>query len=60
MSVNDTRALFSQHVDVIISVGGWADTAGFSEGAATAATRELWAENVADMLEELGADGVGK
>lgn len=60
ISINETRALFPQPVDILISLGGWGDTAGLSAGAATAESRKLYAQNVADMLEELGADGCGE
>ncbi len=42
----------------MIALGGWGDTAGFSAGAATETSRALYANNVANMLDTMGFDGV--
>jgi len=56
-SVSDVKAKFSSRTKVLISVGGWGDD-GFSAAMANATSRALFAENVATMLKETGADGV--
>lgn len=56
--VSTMRARFENGTKVMIAIGGWGDTAGFSEGAATEASRTLYAKNVAIMLDNLGYDGV--
>jgi GH18 family chitinase len=53
------KAKFGDNTKVLIAVGGWGD-AGFSVAAANATTRELFASNVATMLNATDADGLGK
>jgi len=53
------RSRFSNGTKVMIAIGGWGDTAGFSAGAKDDASRTLYAKNVAAMLNSVGADGVG-
>jgi len=52
------RPKFAHDTKILISVGGWGDTAAFSHAARTAANRELFAMNVAKMVETTGADDV--
>lgn len=54
------RKRFSSDTKLMIAIGGWGDTAGFSEGAKDDASRERYAKNVAAMLDSNGFDGVGK
>ena len=54
------RKRFSPDTKLMIAIGGWGDTSGFSEGAKDDASRERYAKNVASMLESNGFDGVGK
>ncbi|CAG8974524.1 hypothetical protein HYALB_00005794 [Hymenoscyphus albidus] len=56
--VETMRARFDPGTKVSIAIGGWGDTAGFSEGAKTEESRATYAANVADMLNSLGFDGV--
>ncbi|KAM5349385.1 hypothetical protein ACJ41O_005890 [Fusarium nematophilum] len=56
--VKDVRAMFDDGVQVCLAIGGWADTAGFGEGAKTTASREKFAKNVANTLDRLGYDCV--
>lgn len=56
-TVQQTRAQFREGVKVLIAIGGWGDTEGFSIGAENATTRTQWATNVAAMVEDTGADG---
>lgn len=54
------RKRFSSGTKLMVAIGGWGDTAGFSEGAKDAASRTRYAKNVASMLDANGFDGVGK
>lgn len=58
-SVSDIRLLFDEGVKVCLAIGGWADTAGFSEGSRTSESRQAYAKNVADAIDGLGFDCVG-
>lgn len=58
MNLADVRAMFEPKTKVCMAIGGWGDTAGFSTGAATDASRKLFARNVASTLERLGYDCV--
>jgi chitinase len=57
--VDTMRKRFSPDTKVMIAIGGWGDTAGFSEGAKSDKSRERFAKNVASMLDDNGFDGVG-
>ncbi|KXJ86867.1 glycoside hydrolase superfamily [Microdochium bolleyi] len=57
-TVETTRTQFRDGVAVLIAIGGWGDTAGFSTAALTEESRKRWAANVAAMVEDTGADGV--
>ncbi|KAK4229236.1 endochitinase 1 [Podospora fimiseda] len=57
-TVKEVRALFPKQTKVLIAIGGWGDTLGFSVAALTEETRQIFAENVASMLRITGADGV--
>ncbi|KAJ5668320.1 uncharacterized protein N7477_006890 [Penicillium maclennaniae] len=56
--VETMRKRFSPDTKVMIAIGGWGDTAGFSKGAKDDASRERFAKNVASMLDANGFDGV--
>ncbi|KAI5468033.1 glycoside hydrolase superfamily [Mariannaea sp. PMI_226] len=56
--LEEIRSMFDDGVKVCMAIGGWGDTAGFSAGATTAASRKSYAKNVADTLERLGYDCV--
>lgn len=56
--VADIRKRLAPNATVLIAIGGWGDTAGFSKGAANADSRDEYARNVADMLYKHGFDGV--
>lgn len=51
------RAQFAPDTKVMIAIGGWGDTKGFSEAARTEEGRKNWAGNVAEMVRAMGADG---
>lgn len=57
-TVDEARAKFPEETKVIVAIGGWGDTVGFSEAALNDETRKTFAENVARMVEATGADGV--
>lgn len=57
-SVSSMRSRFDNGTKVLIALGGWGDTAGFSAGAATESSRTNYAKNVASMVTSLGFDGV--
>lgn len=52
------RSKFDNGTKVLIAIGGWGDTAGFSVGSATEASRKLFAANVAALLDRFDFDGV--
>jgi chitinase len=54
------RALKKKHpkLRTLVSVGGWTDSAPFSDAAATRAAREKFARSCADFAHEHGFDGV--
>ncbi|KAL6237056.1 hypothetical protein BDW75DRAFT_249527 [Aspergillus navahoensis] len=56
--VSTFRNRFSPETKVMIAIGGWGDSAGFSAGAKDEASRERYAKNVAAMLDSTGFDGV--
>ncbi|RYP02831.1 hypothetical protein DL765_010676 [Monosporascus sp. GIB2] len=56
MAVNETRAQLAPGTNIMVAIGGWGDTAGFSLAAATEEGRQRWARNVATMLRDTGAD----
>ncbi|OAX83982.1 hypothetical protein ACJ72_01645 [Emergomyces africanus] len=57
-AVDKVRAQFAPGTKVMIAIGGWGDTKGFSEAARTEEGRKNWAVNVAAMVTAMGADGV--
>jgi GH18 family chitinase len=59
-SVEDVRAKFPKNkkVAVLIAIGGWGDTSGFSAACASQMGRRAFAENVRAMLDFTGADGI--
>ena len=56
-TVDSTRSKFSPDTAIMIAIGGWGDTEGFSNAAATATCRKQFARNVKAMVEYTGADG---
>ena len=56
-TVNSTRSKFPSGTTVMVSIGGWGDTAGFSRAAATESGRKLFAMNVKAMVDATEADG---
>ncbi|KAI1761471.1 carbohydrate-binding module family 18 protein [Hypoxylon sp. FL1150] len=58
MDPSIVRRMFDNGTKLCIAIGGWGDTAGFSQGAATEASRKLYAKNVRTMVDWYGFDGV--
>lgn len=56
-TVEKVRQGFAPGTKVMVAIGGWGDTQGFSEGAGTIEGRKLFAGNVGKMVEAVGADG---
>ncbi|KAJ5469710.1 hypothetical protein N7539_009328 [Penicillium diatomitis] len=57
-SVDTMRKRFGPNTKLMIAIGGWGDTAGFSDGAKDDASRKRFAKNVAAMLDANKFDGV--
>lgn len=56
--ISTVRSRFDENTKLMIAIGGWGDTAGFSEGAATNESRRLFAKNVVALCDKFGFDGV--
>ncbi|KAK1753436.1 endochitinase 1 [Echria macrotheca] len=57
-SINGVRSNFTDGTKILIAIGGWGDSIGFSVAALTGETRKTFAQNVARMVAATGADGV--
>lgn len=56
-TVESTRQAFSvSAAEILVAIGGWGDT-GFAVAAQDDASRKMFAQNVARMVEATGADG---
>ncbi|KAL4941633.1 hypothetical protein BDV06DRAFT_212481 [Aspergillus oleicola] len=56
--IETMRGRLSPDAKVMVAIGGWGDSAGFSEASKDEASRDRYAKNVAAMLESTGFDGV--
>jgi GH18 family chitinase len=56
-TVDEMRPRFAKGTKIMVAIGGWGDTGSFSKAAKTEESREVFAKNVARMVEETGADG---
>lgn len=56
-TVQAVRPKFAPGTAIMVAIGGWGDTEGFSQAAATESSRKLFARNVQAMVEFTGADG---
>lgn len=56
-TVEQVRPKFAKKTKIMIAIGGWGDTSGFSRAASTESNRKLFAQNVKAMVEHTGADG---
>lgn len=57
-TVSEVRPKFPVGTAIIVAIGGWGDTQGFSKAALTGESRKLFAENIRRMVEDTGADGM--
>ncbi|KAL4869878.1 hypothetical protein BDV12DRAFT_70385 [Aspergillus spectabilis] len=57
-TIDDVRRRFSTDTAIMVAIGGWGDTAGFSVAAETEQSRNVFARNVRAMIDYTGADGV--
>lgn len=57
-NLEEVRAKFLVDTNIMVAIGGWGDTIGFSVAALTDESRKTFAENVASMVRTTGADGV--
>jgi GH18 family chitinase len=60
MPLDQVRGLFDDDIEVCMAVGGWGDNAGFTAALATKQSRQTFATNLANELDRLGYDCVGK
>lgn len=58
--VSTMRKRFGPDTKVMLAIGGWGDTSGFSAGVKDNTSRALFAKNVAAVLDANGFDGVGE
>lgn len=56
-TVEAVRPQFANGTAIMVAIGGWSDTTGFCDAAATESSRKLFARNVKAMVEHTGADG---
>ncbi|PGH34206.1 chitinase [[Emmonsia] crescens] len=56
--ISEIRGRFTNGTKLLIAIGGWGDTKGFSEGVKDDVSRKKYAKNVADMVNKHGFDGV--
>ena len=56
-TVDEIRDKFPPGTKIMVAIGGWGDTIGFSVAALTDETRRTFADNVARMVKATGADG---
>lgn len=56
-TVDKVRSQFADGTAVMVAIGGWGDTEGFSAAAASESSRKLFAKNVKMMIDYTGADG---
>lgn len=55
--VSEIRSRFLPDTKIMVAIGGWGDTFGFSAAALDEQSRKAFAENVARMVFATGADG---
>jgi len=46
------------HLKTLLSIGGWTDSANFSDAALTVASRERFARSCVEMMQQYGFDGI--
>ena len=58
LPVDSIKPQFPEGTKILVAIGGWGDTLGFSLAAVDEASRKAFAENVARMVMSTGADGI--
>jgi len=58
--VGQLRAQFPPETKIMVAIGGWGDTFGFSAAALDEQTRQDFAENVGRMVTATGVDGMAQ
>lgn len=53
------RSRFPEDSKILIAIGGWGDTKGFSLAVQNEESMRNWARSVANMVNNLGVDGIG-
>lgn len=56
-SIAQIRPNFPDSARILVAIGGWGNTDGFSKAAKTKESRKVFANNVKAMIEATGADG---
>jgi GH18 family chitinase len=56
-TVSEVRSKFTEGTAIMVAIGGWGDTDGFSQAAASEESRKLFAKNVKVMVDGTGANG---
>lgn len=56
-TVEEVREKFTKGTKIMVAIGGWGDTTGFSMAAKTEKSRKLFAKNIKAMVDATGADG---
>lgn len=56
-TVEIARKKFAAGTPMMVAIGGWGDTDGFSVGAKSDESRKLFARNIKKMIDDTGADG---
>jgi GH18 family chitinase len=57
-TLSQFRTQFQPGTKVMVAIGGWGDTLGFSMAALDTNSRKAFADNIARMVSATGADGV--
>lgn len=55
--VDKLRPQFAPETKIMVAIGGWGDVAGFEHAAKTEESRQIFASNIAKMVEQTGVDG---
>lgn len=59
-TVDAVRPKFPSETSIMVAIGGWGDTDGFSKAAISEASRTIFATNIKAMIEDTGADGISQ
>lgn len=56
-SVAQVRPYFADGTQILVAIGGWGNTDGFSKAAKTKESRRVFASNIKAMIDAMDADG---